>query len=95
MTRPIVHAPARHNNPLRRSSNRGALGALGDTGLEAVLELPGHGAEVPHAAGTGDLSALRLLGPVVCSRCVSVYSSGWWSMVPDVGNVHLRILAAG
>jgi len=38
---------------------------LGGTRLEAVLELAGDGAEVPHTAGTGGLSALSLLGPVV------------------------------
>jgi hypothetical protein len=42
-------------------------GTLGSTGLEAVLELASNGAEVPHAASTGGLSSLSLLGPVVCS----------------------------
>jgi hypothetical protein len=51
-------------------------GTLGSTGLEAVLELASNGAEVPHAAGTGGLSSLSLLGPVVCGcRYVSLGSS--------------------
>lgn len=49
---------------------------LGDTRLEAVLELAGDGAEVPHAAGTGGLSALGLLGPVVCYKLVPEFGCG-------------------
>jgi hypothetical protein len=45
---------------------RGAAGTGGRTGLEAVLEPAGDVLEVPHAAGTGGLPPLRLLGPVVC-----------------------------
>jgi len=41
--------------------------ALGSTGLEAVAELAGDGLQVLHAAGTGGLSPLGLLAPVVCS----------------------------
>ena len=45
-----------------------ALGTLRRAGLEAVLELPGDELERPHAAGTGGLSSLGLLAPVVCKR---------------------------
>lgn len=54
------------NRRLRRRGSRGAARALGCAGLEAVLELAGNGAEVPHAAGADGLPALGLLGPVVC-----------------------------
>jgi len=53
--------------PLSRGSD-GAPRTLGHTSLETVLELPGNLAEVSHAAGTGDLSPLSLLGPVVCNH---------------------------
>jgi hypothetical protein len=42
-----------------------AAGVLGLAGLEAVLELSRDLLLVPHAAGTGGLSALELLAPVV------------------------------
>lgn len=66
-TRPVIHVPA-HQCPKTTcllGSGVGTPRALGDTSLEAVLELSGDGAEVSHAAGAGDLSALSLLGPVV------------------------------
>jgi hypothetical protein len=43
-----------------------AASTLGGADLEAVLEAAGDGGEGSHAAGTGGLSALGLLGPVVC-----------------------------
>lgn len=54
----------------------GAAGALGSADLEAVLEASGHGGERSHAAGTGGLSALGLLGPVVCFTSLSASCSG-------------------
>lgn len=45
----------------------GAAGTLGGTDTEAVPELAGDLGERAHAAGTGGLSALGLLGPVVYS----------------------------
>lgn len=56
----------------RHLSSGRATGTLGHTGLEAVLELAGNGAKVPHAAGTGGLSSLGLLGPVVCVFPINV-----------------------
>jgi hypothetical protein len=50
----------------RLSGRLDAAGALGGTGLEAVGELAGDGLQVLHAAGTGGLSPLGLLAPVVC-----------------------------
>lgn len=49
---------------------RWAPRVLGDTGLEAVLELAGNGLEVTHASGSSGLPSLGLLGPVVCSLLV-------------------------
>lgn len=46
----------------------GALGALGDTSLEAVQEAAVDSAQGAHAAGAGGLAALGLLTPVVCSK---------------------------
>lgn len=46
----------------------GALGALGDTSLEAVQEAAVDNAQGAHAAGAGGLAALGLLTPVVCSK---------------------------
>ena len=43
----------------------GGTGVLGLAGLETVLEFSRNGLEVSHAAGTGGLSSLSLLGPVV------------------------------
>ena len=45
-----------------------------------------------HAFGTGGLSPLRLLGPVVCD---AMSDSGFRAVVRRVDNVHLRTLAAG
>lgn len=41
-----------------------AMGTLGNTGLEAVLEFAVDGLEVTHATGAGGLTALGLLAPV-------------------------------
>ena len=41
------------------------LGVLWNAGLEAVLESSWDGLHVAHAAGTGGLSSLGLLTPVV------------------------------
>lgn len=46
----------------------GATGALGGTGLEAVLEAAVDDAQGAHAAAAGGLAALGLLTPVDCSR---------------------------
>lgn len=46
----------------------GATGALGGTGLEAVLEAAVDVAQRAHAAAAGGLAALGLLTPVDCSR---------------------------
>lgn len=78
---------------------------LGGAGLEAVAELAGNGLQVLHAAGTGGLSPLGLLAPVVCGgmlvlilrrsvhwrRLVQV-SVGWRRVVCDV---HFLTLALG
>ena len=55
----------------RLSGRLDAAGALGSTALEAVGELAGDGLKVLHAAGTGGLSPLGLLAPVVCGGYVS------------------------
>jgi hypothetical protein len=69
-----------------------ATGVLGEAGPEAVGEAAGDGLEVTHASGSGGLSPLGLLGPVVCSTrqiTIRVESSG------TAVNIHLRTLAAG
>jgi hypothetical protein len=48
--------------------------ALWCTRLESVLEQSGDGLQVTHAAGSGGLSSLGLLAPVVCWSCVSLLS---------------------
>ena len=57
-------------------SGLGASGVLGIADTEAIVESPGDVLEVLHAAGTGGLSSLGLLGPVVCGGelCVSLIS---------------------
>jgi hypothetical protein len=54
-----------------------ALGALRGASAEAVAELAGDELECAHAAGTGGLSSLGLLTPVVCfgscQMCVLMY----------------------
>lgn len=59
----------------------GTAGALGGADLEAVLEAPGDGGQGAHAAGAGGLSALGLLGPVVCCALhvsiQSLYVCAW------------------
>jgi hypothetical protein len=70
--------------------------------LEAVLELPRDQLQRPHPPGTGGLSPLRLLTPVVYRPLISRFldandlwdhlmrlECGSWSLV------HLRVLAAG
>lgn len=47
-----------------------AASALGGSSAETVPELAGDFGQRAHATGTGGLSALGLLGPVVCSPCV-------------------------
>jgi hypothetical protein len=74
------------------SLGREATGALGKADLEAVGEAAGDGLEVTHASGSGGLSPLGLLGPVVCStRQIGSKSRAAGRRV----NVHLRTLAAG
>jgi len=51
-------------------SGLGASGVLGVADTEAVVESSGDMLEVLHAAGTGGLSSLGLLGPVVCGGVV-------------------------
>lgn len=51
-----------------------ATGTLGGTSAETVGEAAGDELEVTHAAGTGGLSALGLLGPVVCDSQVTSQS---------------------
>lgn len=64
---PIECSPAvLSTSPSFSSCLHSPPGTRGCAGLEAVLEPAGDGAEVPHAAGAGRLSALSLLGPVVC-----------------------------
>jgi hypothetical protein len=96
-TDPSCHpprAPASSRHSLSRSSGD-APRTLGDTRLETVLELPRDLAEVSHAAGTGDLSPLSLLGPVVCICPMSAILFGVLFVSSSASNVHLRILAAG
>jgi hypothetical protein len=57
----------------RRLCILGTAGTLGSANLEAVLEASGHGGEGSHAAGTGGLPALGLLGPVVYFPFVSAH----------------------
>lgn len=47
-----------------------AASALGGASAETVPELAGDFGQGAHATGTGGLSALGLLGPVVCTSCV-------------------------
>jgi hypothetical protein len=47
------------------SLGRDATGVLGEASPEAVGEAAGDGLEVTHASGSGGLSPLGLLGPVV------------------------------
>lgn len=54
-----------------------ATGALGSALLETVLELAWHELERSHAAGTGGLSSLGLLTPVVCRSDVSMLLVSW------------------
>ena len=65
----LHHARAEWSTILHIESRLSGLldtaGALGGTGLEAVGELAGDGLQVLHAAGTGGLSPLGLLAPVV------------------------------
>lgn len=62
-------------------------GTLGSADAEAVPELAGDLGERAHAAGTGGLSALGLLGPVVYSSLVLAplfdrcLGSGGWLIV--------------
>lgn len=44
------------------------FGTLGDADTEAIVESSGDVLEVLHASGTGGLSSLGLLGPVVCGN---------------------------
>jgi hypothetical protein len=52
---------------LLRGSRFGAAGTLGLASLESILEATADVLEILHAAGTGGLSSLGLLGPVDCS----------------------------
>lgn len=61
-SRAVLPTPS---NPACRLGGGLSLGASGGAGAETVGELAGDGLEVPHAAGTGGLSALGLLAPVV------------------------------
>lgn len=79
---------------VRLRGDGGALGTLGGTGLESVAELAVDGLEVSHAAGTGGLSSLGLLAPVVCRVLISCWIR--YARVPRCQvDVHLRVLAAG
>lgn len=71
----------------------GTTGTLGSAGLEAVLEASGHGGEGSHAAGTGGLPALGLLGPVVCFVSWSASCSDPPSLLPGLLNgwVSIRV----
>jgi hypothetical protein len=83
--RPLPKAPKLHHALAEWSTNlhievrlSGLLdtaSALGGTGLEAVAELAGDGLQVLHAAGTGGLSPLGLLAPVVCGGMLVLCSS--------------------
>lgn len=53
-------------NRLCGGGSLGSASTLGLSDLETVLEAAGDVLEVLHASGTGGLSALGLLGPVVC-----------------------------
>jgi len=81
-----------HFSRLCGNGELSAAGTLGRTELEAIFEAPGDGLEVTHASGTGGLSPLRLLGPVVCD---TMSDSGFRAVARRVDNVHLRTLAAG
>lgn len=86
----------------------GATGALGGTGLEAVLEAAVDVTQGAHAAAASGLAALGLLTPVDCSEqnnCKPVHSSEGLILPsslflrahPTLGEdcVHLRVLADG
>jgi len=61
-----------------------ALGALGGTSAEAVAELAGDELECAHAAGTGGLSSLGLLTPVVLSDASARVAAVGASVLLDV-----------
>ena len=93
----------------RLSGRLDAAGALGSTALEAVGELAGDGLQVLHAAGTGGLSPLGLLAPVVCGGTLVLVLRSFaavamrcrWSVQVSVGwrrevcDVHFLTLALG
>jgi hypothetical protein len=76
----LHHALAEWSTILHIESRLSGLldtaGALGGTGLEAVGELAGDGLQVLHAAGTGGLSPLGLLAPVVCGGMLVLVLEG-------------------
>jgi hypothetical protein len=65
-----------------------ATGTLRRASLEAVGELAADGLEVLHAAGTGGLSPLGLLAPVVCGMMLVVF---WWSSVSSAVSVQVSV----
>lgn len=65
-------------------SSLGPSGVLGIAGTEAVVESSGDVLEVLHAAGTGGLSSLGLLGPVVFPGLSSWVSARCTSVLLDV-----------
>jgi hypothetical protein len=69
-----------------------ALGTCGCADTETVAEFTGDGLEVSHAAGTSGLPSLGLLAPVDCEVLIHVLGS---ACDCALGNVHLRVLAAG
>jgi len=71
----------------------GALGTSGCADAESVAELAGDGLEVSHATGTGSLPSLGLLAPVDC-HVLLVRVLRQFEMCA-MGDVHLRVLAAG
>lgn len=72
---PLIPFPASPKTKTRRQigkylSGLGATGALGGTGLEAVLEAAVDETQGAHAARAGGLAALGLLTPVdYCDKC--------------------------
>ena len=80
----------------RSGSALGTTRAFRGPYLEAIAEPASHSLEVSHAAGTGGLSSLCLLGPVIYRKHQNQQRRGREREGGGGGGiVHFRVLAAG